>query len=103
MSTCKFCEAMKTNRQIEHMSNSWMTDSERKQYGRYMVEYTVAIVKRTWYARMGKRCSGRNTEYRYRGLGFKLNFCPECGADMREQKIQYADEETAQSGLMGAT
>lgn len=30
-------------------------------------------------------------------------FCVECGADMREQKLQYADKETAQSGLMNAT
>lgn len=82
MGGCKFCEAMKVNRQVEERSRYWMTDSERKQYGKYMIEYTVAIVKRTWYTKMGKRCSGRNVEYRYRGLGFKLNFCPECGRKM---------------------
>lgn len=80
---CKFCEAMKANRQIEEISRSWMTDSERKQYGKYTVEYTVAIVKRSWYTKMGKSNSGRNTEYRYRGLGFKLNFCPECGRKLK--------------------
>ncbi len=83
MSACKFCEAMKTNRQIEHISNSWMTDSERKQYGKYIIEYTVAIVKRSWHKKMGKKNSYRTVEYRYRGLGFKLNFCPECGRKLR--------------------
>ena len=103
MSTCKFCEAMKTNRQIEHINKSWATEAELEQYGEYMTEYTVAIVKRSWHAKAGKRNSARSVEYRYRGLGFKLNFCPECGADMREQKLQYADKETAQNGLMSAT
>ena len=32
-----------------------------------------------------------------------LSFCPNCGADLRQQKLQYADEGTAQSGLMSAT
>lgn len=83
MSVCKFCEAMKVNRQIEEVSRSWTTDEESKHYGKYMVEYTVAIVKRSWYQKIGKRRSGRSVEFRYRGLGFELNFCPECGADMR--------------------
>ena len=82
MAECKFCEAMKTNRQIEELCKSWATESEIKQYGKYMVEYTVAIVKRSWHTKAGKRKSARSIEYRYRGLGFKLNFCPECGAKM---------------------
>ena len=83
MNGCKFCEAMKKNRQVEEISRSWATDDELKHYGKYMVEYTVAIVKRKWYQKTGKRKTGRTVEYRYRGLGFKLNYCPECGADMR--------------------
>ncbi len=83
MSACKFCEAMKTNRQIEELCKTWPTESETEQYGKYMIEYTVAIVKRTWYTKMGKRNSGRSVEYRYRGLGFELNFCPECGTKMK--------------------
>ena len=83
MNGCKFCDAMKTNRQVEEISRSWATDDELGQFGRYMVEYTVAIVKRSWYRKRGKRASNRTVEFRYRGLGFKLNYCPECGADMR--------------------
>lgn len=77
--TCKFCEAMQTNRQVEEISRSWSTEDELKQYGRYMVDYSVAIVKRSWYRKKGKRSASRTTEYRYRGLGFALNYCPECG------------------------
>ena len=77
--TCKFCEAMQTNRQVEEISRSWSTEDELKQYGRYMVDYSVAIVKRSWYRKKGKWSAFRTTEYRYRGLGFALNYCPECG------------------------
>lgn len=77
--SCKFCEAMKTNKQVEKISRSWATDSELKEYGKYMTEYSVAIVKRSWYQRKGKRSAGRTIEYRNNGLGFALNYCPECG------------------------
>lgn len=86
MSVCKFCEAMKVNRQIEEVSRSWTTDDEYKRYGKYMVEYTVAIVKRSYYRKTGKKKSGRTLEFRHRGLGFELNFCPSCGADMRKDE-----------------
>ena len=85
MSACKFCEAMKVNRQIEEVSRSWTTDEESKHYGKYMVEYTVAIVKRSWYRKNGKRRSGRSVEFRYRGLGFELNYCPECGQILNKE------------------
>ena len=84
MSVCKFCEAMKVNRQIEEVNRLQTTDEKSKYYGKYMVEYTVAIVKRSYFQKLGKRRSGRSVEFRYRGLGFELNYCPECGADMKE-------------------
>ena len=83
MSVCKFCEAMKANRQVEEITRSWATNEEIKRYGKHMIEYTVAIVKRSYFQKLGKKKSGRTLEFRYRGLGFELNFCPECGADMR--------------------
>ena len=83
MTTCKFCDAMRVNHQVEEISRSWSTDAELKQYGRYMIEYSVAIVKRSWYQKIGKRKAGRTVEFRYRGLGFELNYCPECGKKVR--------------------
>ena len=79
MENCKFCEAMKANRQAEKIVRSWATDAELERYGKYIIEYCVAIVKRSYYKKLGKRKSGRNVEFRYRGLGFNLNYCPECG------------------------
>ena len=33
----------------------------------------------------------------------QANFCPNCGADMREEKVKCGDEDTLQGGLMSAT
>ena len=55
MSVCKFCEAMKINRQVEEVSRSRTTDDEYKRYGKYMIEYTVAIVKRSYFQKLGKK------------------------------------------------
>ena len=85
MSVCKFCEAMKVNRQIEEVDRLQTTDEKSKYYGKYMVEYTVAIVKRSWYQKIGERRSGRSVEFRYRGLGFELNYCPECGQKLDKE------------------
>lgn len=76
--TCKFCEAMKVNRQCDKIDKS----PDELTYGKYMSEYTVAIVKHHWYSKMGKRTAGRTVDYRHMGLGYKLNYCPECGARM---------------------
>ena len=78
-STCKFCEAMKENRQVDEISRSWSTDDELKRYGKYITEYSVAIVKRSYHKKLGKLKSARGVQFRYRGLGYELNYCPECG------------------------
>ena len=83
MPDCKFCEAMNTHRQCEQIARSWATDAELKEFGKWMTEYSVAIVKRSWYQKRGKKSAGRSTDYRYRGLGYKLNYCPECGRKLK--------------------
>ena len=65
---CKFCESLKTWKQVKSM------DKGHKQ------EYTVALVIRSWYPSVkSKRHAGRTTDYRRNGIGYKLNYCPECG------------------------
>lgn len=76
--TCKFCEAMKVNRQCDEIDQS----PNELTYGKHMSEYTVAIVAHHWYSKMGKRTASRTIYFRHRGLGYKLNYCPECGAKM---------------------
>ena len=85
--TCKFCETMQTYRKVDYVSDKWKSeDPELQKLGKYKREYTVAIVRRGWYQKKGKRSAGRSTDYRYRGLGYKLNYCPECGRDLRSVK-----------------
>lgn len=73
---CAFCEALQTYKDI------WMFDNEHFDTKIYR-EYTVALVVRSW-TKGNKRTAGRMTDYRYRGIGFKLNYCPECGRRLDE-------------------
>ena len=66
---CKFCEAMKVNRQCDEIDKS----PNELIYGKHMREYTVAIVVNHWYSKMGKRNASRTVDDRYMGLGYKLN------------------------------
>jgi hypothetical protein len=43
--------------------------------------YSVAIVSRI-FVKGRKGCRGSSTDYRYRGCGYALNFCPECGRQL---------------------
>ena len=83
MSDCKFCEAMQCHKQCDEISRSWATEAELKEYGRWMTEYSVAIVKRSWYKKKGRKRAGRSVDYRNKGLGYKLNYCPECGRKLK--------------------
>lgn len=76
---CKFCGEIESIKESHKHAASWATDSELEQYGKYMQELTVAIVERNWYQKHGKKHSSRAVHFRYRGLGFKLKYCPECG------------------------
>ena len=72
---CAFCEALQLNKNIRVFYNDL-----RKKEGneRIYEEYTVALVVRS-YAKGKKRTAGRTTDYRNQGIGYQLNFCPECG------------------------
>lgn len=85
---CRFCEAMKVNRNCDIITRTWITDDDRKKYGNYMKEYSVAIVKRSWYSKMGKKHAGRTVEFRRNGLGFALNYCPECGTAIMKDEYE---------------
>ena len=92
MSKCRFCSAMEQHLEVEAIAKSWTTEKEKSQFGEYMTEYTVAIVKRSWYKKNGKRSSSRTTDYRNRGLGYALNYCPECGRRLNEKQNSQKDD-----------
>lgn len=74
MDFCQFCEAYTAYKNIHEFKSN-----HEEWYGEpLMHEMTVALVTRSW--RKGNKAhAGRTTDYRYRGIGYKLNFCPECG------------------------
>lgn len=81
MSDCEFCSSYKTYNQIYAFRKN-----HPEYYGneRLYHEITVAMVVRSWL-KGRKRTAGRTTDYRYRGCGYKLNYCPECGRRLNEQ------------------
>ena len=81
---CEFCENLKSQIQINEYLNQKETEKEYRQ----MHEYTVAIVDRSWTKSKGKRNAGRTTDYRNQGIGYKLNFCPECCRPIKDLMIE---------------
>lgn len=76
---CAFCEAMEHNKKLDEISNGIKEEYLPKRY----YEYTVAIVRRSWTKERGKRHAGRVTDYRNQGIGYQLNYCPECGRKLK--------------------
>jgi len=77
MAKCVFCERFELHKKLE---NFWVEkDDEPSKY-----EYTVALVIKQWLPSKGKKNAGRTTDYRNQGLGYKLNFCPECGRKTKD-------------------
>ena len=83
MSQCNFCKDLKEIKIRYMMTNDCQTYGEIEEYGEWMQELTVAIVERNWYQKRGKRSAGRTIHYKNQGIGFALNFCPECGKRLR--------------------
>lgn len=75
---CEFCRAYQSWKRAEYITNRYAEIEEKNNQ-----ELNCAIVVRTWTKSKGKRNASRITDYRYRGIGYKLNFCPQCGTDLR--------------------
>ena len=76
---CKFCDSMDSFRKVDTILKKHDPDAEYR--------YSVAIVRRMFFkGRKGSR--GSATDYRYRGCGYALNFCPECGRELMKREIK---------------
>ena len=79
---CKFCEAYESWHNIHEFDNQKRPKDERTKY-----EYNVALVIRSWIPKYkSKNRAGRMVDYRNKGIGFKLNYCPECGKRLKGAK-----------------
>ena len=75
---CKFCEAMESNRRVDTILMQHGSDMSHR--------YSVAIVRRI-FKKGSKGARGYSTDYRYRGCGYSLNFCPECGRQLTKNSV----------------
>ena len=77
--SCKFCESLQDWSQIHEFNNRDIPKEEETKH-----EYTVALVIHSWCPKYKtKRQAGRTVDYRNQGLGYKLNYCPECGRKLK--------------------
>lgn len=89
MDKCNFCESLESYKRSIKISNRQI-DPE---YGRLMQDITVAFVVRNWYEKIGtRRTCGRAVGFKQRGVGFKLNYCPECGRRLTRTKKGSIDQ-----------
>ena len=79
---CDFCDALESWERAKGVDVQHPDRPEDK----YLHEMSVALVVRSWWKSNGKRSAGRITDYRTRGCGYKLNFCPECGRKLGRVK-----------------
>ena len=80
---CKFCEAYEWKKKYEKAT--------RAQYPNYVRRYSVALIDRIFIkGRKGGSCS-TGVDYRYRGCGYQLNFCPECGKPLKRIRKKKED------------
>ena len=84
-SHCDFCRHLENRKFFVKYYNKTL-----KENGEPVIrcEMSVALVRRTWHKGVNKKCAGIDTDYRYRGIGYKLNYCPECGKYLRKGKKQ---------------
>ena len=71
MTKCQFCEKYGVLRTLD------------RDFKESKKEYTVSIVRRAWTKESGKRNACGIVFYRNQGIGFKLNYCPECGRELK--------------------
>ena len=80
---CGFCNELGLTRYMD-----------KSQQNLFCYEYQAALAKRWWLKAKGKRSAQLvlHIKNRRSQMGFKLNYCPECGKDMRKHKNSHAED-----------
>lgn len=76
---CKFCEALDWKKKLARMVE--------KQYPNHRRVYSVALVDRIFVKGRKGGASSTSTDYRNKGCGYQLNFCPECGKYLKRGAV----------------
>jgi hypothetical protein len=77
---CKFCESLNYEKQYARESNRNRDKEDKLKHS-----YNVALITHTWTKRRGKRKACRTVDYRNQGIGYQLNYCPECGRMLKRE------------------
>ena len=83
MTRCTFCGRLDEWREMNKLMRQ---DAREAGRGDYRHEYKVVLVIRSWHADRPKRRAGRTVDFRNMGIGFELNYCPECGRYLRRRR-----------------
>ena len=76
---CDFCNSLQDWCELHAAQNRDVPKDEEKKH-----EYTVALLIHSWCPKYKtKRQASRTTDYRNKGLGYKLNYCPGCGRKLK--------------------
>ncbi len=83
MSKCSFCDSLEYIKRLEERQARYNPDPEYE----FEERYSAAIVWRT-FLKGDNQCRGTVTDhgYRHHDDGYPLNFCPECGRSLKEDK-----------------
>lgn len=71
---CDFCDDLNLRKQCAKEDNRGQNEDNRLKYA-----YNVALVQHMWTKSRGKRNACRSVDFRNKGIGYQLNYCPECG------------------------
>ena len=84
MSKCIFCESLQDYKRLDERHARYNHDPEEE----FEMRYSVAIVQRT-FLKGEDYCRGIITDHGYRRhtAGYPLNFCPECGRSLKEDRV----------------
>lgn len=85
--SCQFCEAL------------YFKNLAYKSFPDLFYEINVAIVDRSWTKEKGRRRASRLTDYRNQGIGYKLNFCPECGRKIQKKEVKHDHDHSGRDRL----
>ena len=79
---CDFCDRLKLS---NNLFRFWKQRLEHQQKQKQVI--SVAFVERSWEVENPNNRFGRVVDYRYRGCGYKLNYCPECGRKINNKEV----------------